>query len=510
MHKSGVEPLVLNWNKLAMENLREEKYSESFRLLKKAEELLRYPDGTDPSKLLAITYNNFGCFYKKTDKYTLALKYLFLALDIEISSVIDKTNLAGTHLNICSVYSLMNQHQKALSHGILSTKLLKEANDIDNNLSTMTSLIISLHNTGFEYELLKDIDNSLATYKCGVDLAMKHLGPEHPITLALAKSFHNLKSKPSEKHIIKKSAKKISVTRKTKGELPIIKALSHRNRSVGSNSKLSTQVVSKEGLRTNSNKTFCEAKVMRKQLPSLGNTRTVMKRSKKIIKDTKIHGLEDKITDLQNQISLYQQKYQKLEEIALGAQLDRNRAAVVIQRYWKKYKGKGNGKATAEKKNIDNKNINKNKNKSPMVKDTLKELEFMKFQIFNDNIATDIKQKLSPVVSPRPKDSPIISFGAIRPIGLNRLQKNIALPLDIIRESKIETKEMKAILIQACIRKFLARKKFKRFREAVCKIQRNFRKYQCQGLFSSIRAAIVIIQSAWRKALVKKKLKVIL
>lgn len=463
MHKSGVEPLVLNWNKLAMENLREEKYSESFRLLQKAEELLKYPDGTDPSKLLGITYNNLGCFYKKTEKYSLALRYLFKALDIEISSIFDKTNLAGTHLNISAVHSVMNQHEKALSHGIIATKLLKEANEVDKSITTMTSLIISLSNTGLEYEFLKDFENSKATYKCGLELAVKQLGTTHPITVALRKSYENIKEKRGKKRYSKK--KTILLNKRDSGGLPTIK-MPGRNKSVGSNSKLSVQIVMK-GIRANSNKAFEERKSMREQLPVLGKTRTVSKRSKKVIKDQKIHGLEDKITELQNQISLCQQKYKKLEEIASRGRMDKLNAVVVIQRAWRKY----------------------SKQKAADIKNTLKDLEYLKRQMFKENLQN------AKIKTINTKETQIIQPGKIRPF-LNRF--HIRTPLDTIPESKIETKAMKAILIQSCIRQYLARKKFRKIRAAVIKIQKNFKQYQCRHLFAYIRSSIILIQRSWR------------
>ena len=83
--------------------------------------------------------------------------------------------------------------------------------------------------------------------------------------------------------------------------------------------------------------------------------------------------------------------------------------------------------------------------------------------------------------------------------------QNIKTPLDPIRESKIETKEMKAILIQSYVRRFLARKKFKKIKESIKKIQTMYRKSQCQNLFSNIRNAIICIQKAWRGYIFRKK-----
>jgi tetratricopeptide (TPR) repeat protein len=493
MHKSGIEPLVLNWNKLAMENLREENYSEALRLLQKAEELLKYPDGNDSSKLLGITYNNFGCFYKKYQKYSMALKYLFKALDIEINSVFDKTNLGGTHLNICAVYSAINQHSKALSHGISSVKLLKEASEIDKSLSTMTSLVVALHNTGLEYELLRDFSSSKETYKCAMDLAIRNLGSDHPITGAVSKSYYNLQSKSSETYFKVRS----SIQDKKSNQLPSLKTLSARNKSVESNSKLSSRV-SRNGQRTTSNKTINSNKTTKKELPLLPKPKTVKKRSKKIINDLKVQGLEDKILELQNQISLFQQKYKDFEKNTFepkvngyNPRLTKIQAAIKIQRFWR---------------NIKKPKTVESDKKSPGTKARLaiNELESLKQEIFKENnlnILTPYSYTNSnAIVYKSPimiKENNFIDM-TTKNFKNNRIQKNIKIPLEPIMESKIETKEMKAILIQSCIRKFLARNNYKKIRRAIIKIQKQFRRYQCEYLYKFIRKAIIHIQTAWR------------
>jgi hypothetical protein len=62
----------------------------AYELLKKAE-ILTSPSGyiTDNKmrmKLRAVTFNNFGCFYKRRGKLHAALQYLAKALKIELTS----------------------------------------------------------------------------------------------------------------------------------------------------------------------------------------------------------------------------------------------------------------------------------------------------------------------------------------------------------------------------------------------------------------------------------------
>jgi hypothetical protein len=80
----------------------------AYELLKKAE-ILTSPSGyiTDKRmrmKLRAVTFNNFGCFYKRRGKLHAALQYLAKALKIELTSE-EVDNPAGTHLNLCATLS---------------------------------------------------------------------------------------------------------------------------------------------------------------------------------------------------------------------------------------------------------------------------------------------------------------------------------------------------------------------------------------------------------------------
>ena len=62
------------------------------------------------NKLLAITLNNIGCYYRRIDKPNVALKYLKKALEVEVFSLDDKASVAGTHLNICAIFSQLKKY----------------------------------------------------------------------------------------------------------------------------------------------------------------------------------------------------------------------------------------------------------------------------------------------------------------------------------------------------------------------------------------------------------------
>lgn len=191
--EAQLEPLILNYNKVAMDHLRSQNYSAALQFLKRAQELLDFPAS---SSLLAITYNNLGCYYKKTGKNALALQHLNRALALEANSPAEKTNLAGTHLNVCTILSQLGSHEAALQHAQTAISLLREAQHSDCPPNTATTMIIALHSVAVEYELLCKLPKALETFRAALSLALKQLGAKHPLTESLKKSLGAISGGP--------------------------------------------------------------------------------------------------------------------------------------------------------------------------------------------------------------------------------------------------------------------------------------------------------------------------
>jgi tetratricopeptide (TPR) repeat protein len=191
-----LETTILNSNKLAMDHLRNNDPESSLKLLKHAERILQSANKSNQSnRLRAITMNNLGCFYKRTEQPSLALRYLKQALEFE--DLREIVNLAGIHLNICAIKSTLNKHEKAIRHAKLAIHLLTENFKATNNF--ITTLAIAYHNVGVEYEYLENFESSTLFYKKSIDLALDKLGPTHSLTKSLQKSFtssyENMKEK---------------------------------------------------------------------------------------------------------------------------------------------------------------------------------------------------------------------------------------------------------------------------------------------------------------------------
>jgi len=184
----------------------------AYELLKKAE-ILTSPSGyiSDKKmrmKLRAVTFNNFGCFYKRRGKLHAALQYLAKALKIELTSE-EVDNPAGTHLNLCATLSQLGRHGPALEHAQCALELLEAMADTreqkrraggggetEGNATDDGSIMaIAWHNMAVEQEHLNMLDAALNSYEQAVMVAEKEWGSGHIKTLAIKHSLEEARQK---------------------------------------------------------------------------------------------------------------------------------------------------------------------------------------------------------------------------------------------------------------------------------------------------------------------------
>jgi tetratricopeptide (TPR) repeat protein len=197
-------------NTLAMNALQKENFMVAFELLKKGEILTSsggyIHDKKIRMKLRAVTFNNFGCFYKRRGKLHAALQYLARALKIELASQ-DVDNPAGTHLNLCATLSQLNRHGPALEHADCALELLQNMHRGEQKpgvVDDASILAIAWHNRAVEQEHLSQnditmLDEALKSYGQAVAVAEREWGPQHIKTLAIKNSFDEAKEKARER-----------------------------------------------------------------------------------------------------------------------------------------------------------------------------------------------------------------------------------------------------------------------------------------------------------------------
>jgi hypothetical protein len=196
MSEAGVAPnsleaLIYKANQQAMDCLQAEKFPAALRHFKQALGLIKAPKASQ-LKLIALTYSNIGCYYKRLGQFKTALKYLRGALDLESQTTMEATDLAGTHLNICAILSRLKQHSSAYQHASAALGLLTRQQQSSANAQT---LVIALHNAGVELEFLQEFNKATQAYLSGLQVAIKHFGETHPLTERLQMSFLAVRNK---------------------------------------------------------------------------------------------------------------------------------------------------------------------------------------------------------------------------------------------------------------------------------------------------------------------------
>ena len=106
-------------------------------------------------------------------------------------------NPADTHINACAVLSQLGRHQTALEHAqqaliLLQEELLSPPGSAEAaappQADRIAVLSIAYHNIGVEQEFLKRFDQSMLSYRKGVEVAERYLGAKHAICITLKNS----------------------------------------------------------------------------------------------------------------------------------------------------------------------------------------------------------------------------------------------------------------------------------------------------------------------------------
>jgi tetratricopeptide (TPR) repeat protein len=85
-------------------------------------------------RLLSLTFNNLGCYYKKKEKPNVALFYLNKSLELEmLDPRSEQLNLAGTHLNLTAILTKLGKHNEAINHAKSSIIILRRLIDRKEN-----------------------------------------------------------------------------------------------------------------------------------------------------------------------------------------------------------------------------------------------------------------------------------------------------------------------------------------------------------------------------------------
>lgn len=513
----SLEKLIFTYNKKAMDYLRNENFKKSLIYLTKAEEALNSDFSENQYKLLGITFNNFGCLYKRTGNPLLALNYLKKALDLEYKPPIDYTNLAGTHLNMCAILSKIGEHSKAIDHAIKAMNL--SLSRIKEDPKLLNTLIVSHHNAGIEYENLGQSIEAKKMYMKGLKITLENFGENHPLVSVLRSSIKGLigninssisplRSTPAGLHLSRASAPRCA--RSTSNNPEISSAFKSREKSdtVRYITGERLQPMSKfqrDDFRTREVKTrkriHNNARSLIKELDGESSI-IIEKKNDDNKNDSKGKPADNQIASkieedpkaVNVEITTNIEKNENIaniEKISIATQVEfhdgkyfknvRQKAAVIIQKYIRGFLAK------KQLKNLKYESQVKQAEESMKIaKEKLKSLKEMGKSIRAPNKPKEI----FPVAYKDKIEQRALRTGTV--VGARRLSMLSTIP------EENDSIHSKVITIQKHWRGWKTRKNFQNSKHSAIFLQKHIRRYQVKKLYQKIREAIIFIQRTWR------------
>jgi tetratricopeptide (TPR) repeat protein len=180
-----IEKLVLDCNSLAVDNLSNGNLKGCLHLLRRAQDILTAPDFPESkNKLMAMTYNNLGCYQKAAKKNNLAIQAFQKALDLKSDILLDKSQAAEIHINICSIRDAYSQYENLILHAKSALDLLNSSDHAKKELKPLAYYYL-----GKGFQGLNQFKGALKNYKIGLEFSYKALGHTHSTTCMLLASY---------------------------------------------------------------------------------------------------------------------------------------------------------------------------------------------------------------------------------------------------------------------------------------------------------------------------------
>lgn len=565
-----MEQTILNCNKQAMDSLRTENFEEAHQLLNQAEQLLKANDFDTRKKLLAVTYNNQGCFYKRVGELDLALEYLKEALELEEEGATEITNRAGTLLNICAIMSQTDRHEEALQCALKALRLLKKQSDDSPN--GVTTLVIAYHNTGVELEFLNQRQEAALTFKQGWDLARERLGLKHSLTSSLKVSYMqategaldslvrpNFSSRG--RILISSIGNSKQISPKTSGKgykrgphsLPPSSNLALPNISRGQRREKPSQRnmqdrsfppwVDPSKLSPEEISWYKQADLDRKLAPPAKIAEQLMNGNVRFISGVRKQPMHKELTDFSSISKMKPQKASpKSQKKPLKPKAPNSLKKIAHAgssrsiEPKRKNKGKSKGKIPALTHKIDHISDQLNglqqklqdfEGKYQQLKDVSKTPDsFTNLSSYQNSRGSDAAAILAKKEASRKLERElrlhVLSIHWLRLQALPKKPKKasdatrsparnlfVDRPLATIPESSevAENRQERAVVIQSYVRMFLARRRFLKKKDAAVVLQKNVRKWQTNKLYKNIRLAVIFIQSVFKGYRVRRGLR---
>jgi tetratricopeptide (TPR) repeat protein len=185
------EDFILSSNKFAISCLRKLDFITAKEYLDKCFSILKFKNVSNSASLISITFNNYGCYYKRQGLLGKALKCFYKALKLgKIAGI----GLSETYLNISNIFSQQSDHYTALLNGLKALQELK-------NKNCKTGVLV-YQSIGTEYEFLGMKKEAIGMIFNGFIISEKLFGKNYNLTTELEKSLTRLRRSKSSDRLL--------------------------------------------------------------------------------------------------------------------------------------------------------------------------------------------------------------------------------------------------------------------------------------------------------------------
>lgn len=472
-----MEEKVLRYNRKAVYFLNQGDQNTSLAYLSKAQKQLKGVSINACAKLMGITLNNFGCYYKTTGQPQQALMYLNQAIEVEKANLTDINNLAATHLNVCAIESQIGNHIKALDNCLKAIHLLKAI--YKSTLNLTTTYVTAHYNAGMEYRFLQKPIESQTIFEIGFNISKEHLGYRHFLTNKLEEILNSTSGQSRIGTGIKSPTRTIrsstaSTTFKRKFRSDFRSDLEKSSEAFSSNfSKYPRNTASPIPLHRR----------FRNMTPGRTSFAPAFKLTTKKVKIKKPKKLKKNKKSLTSEKSI-QADFKNPPKI----QNLRIESAIKIQTFWRMFSAKKNFQITKLNSQIEKAEELSRKTKENLIK-LHKQREKLQGKTFSD------LKELIPVPYKDKLEGKIVSTRS-----LSTDRKVLKTHSYRALTSAIE----KIIKLQAAIRKYIYSRKYQKTYIKIVKIQKHYRRHLARKRYIQIRKAAITIQDYWKNYNLKK------
>lgn len=201
MHSAeSYEEIILNSNKAAIQLLKNQEFDLAKPYLETSVNILSSKKVKNSQRLLPITLNNYGCYYKRLGKLPEALRYFDSALRISQGKDL---NVTETYLNVSNVFLQSGKYSDALIAASNALKSLK------NSRKYTKTAVLVYKTLGNLYKLMGLTQESQQMYLKGLMTSQKVLGNSNKLTKDMENSYNAQKRKKTPENFVKLNSQRL-------------------------------------------------------------------------------------------------------------------------------------------------------------------------------------------------------------------------------------------------------------------------------------------------------------